>query len=92
MDRGRPRILSQGTLQLIAKMQVHHLGSWSLNGALAKFDDDSDDGDDNEKDGADDDDAVPKEAQRGSEKHQKTDKTGRERPRGAQRGSEELRG
>ena len=41
---------------MIAKKQVHHLGSWSLNGALAKFDDESDDGDDNEKDGADDDD------------------------------------
>ena len=33
---------------------MHHLGSRSLKGALAKFDDETDDGDDNEIDGADD--------------------------------------
>ena len=33
----------------IAKKQVHLLGSWSLKGALAKFDDDSEDGDDTEQ-------------------------------------------
>ena len=33
---------------------MHLLGSWSLKGALAKFDDESDDGDDTEQDCADD--------------------------------------
>ena len=36
------------------KRRVHHLGSWSLNGALAKFDAESDDGDDVDNDGVDD--------------------------------------
>ena len=39
---------------MIAKKQVHLLGSRSLKGALAKFDDETDDGDDTEKDCADD--------------------------------------
>ena len=33
---------------------MHLLGSWSLKGALAKFDDESDDGEESEGDGADD--------------------------------------
>ena len=41
-------------MQIIAKKQVHLLGSRSLKGALAKFDDGTDDVDDNEIDGADD--------------------------------------
>ena len=75
---------------MIAKKQVHLLGSRSLKGALAKFDDESDAGDDNEKDGATDDDAVPKEAPRGPETHPKTEKTCRQMPRGPERCSEKL--
>ena len=69
---------------------MHLLGSRSQKGALAKFDEDSDDGDDNEKDGATDDDVVPKEAPRGPETHPKTKKTCRQMPRGPERCSEEF--
>ena len=69
---------------------MHLLGSRSLKGALAKFDDESDAGDDNEKDGATDDDAVPKEAPRGPETHPNIEKTCPQMPRGPERYSEEL--